>query len=161
MANKETFLTKEGMQELEERLEYLIKVKRAEMAERVKQAREYGDISENAEYDAAKDEQGMVEDEIKKIERMLSNAVIIEEDNGKKSKIIKMGSYVQVHDIETDEVFEYQVVGSAEANFSKQRISNESPLGSALLGKKKGDVLTIKAPAGDLAYKILEVGKKE
>ena len=158
MAN-ETFLTKEGKEELETKLDYLIKVKRAEMAERVKQAREFGDISENAEYDAAKDEQGMVEDEIKKLEYMLSNAVIIEDLN-KKNKRVNMGSFVQIKDLETEEVLEYQVVGSAEANFAKMRISNESPLGAALLNKKKGDEITVKAPAGDLTYKIIEIGKE-
>lgn len=157
MAN-EIFLTKEGKDELEARLEYLIKEKRAEMAERVKQAREFGDISENAEYDAAKDEQGMVEDEIKKIEHMLSNAVIIDDLN-KKNKRVNMGSFVQIQDLENNEILDYQVVGSAEANIVKMRISNESPLGSALLGKKKGDIITVKAPAGELSYKIVEIGK--
>lgn len=156
MAN-EIFLTKEGKAELEERLDYLIKVKRAEMAERVKLAREYGDISENAEYDAAKDEQGMVEDEIKKIEYMLSNAEIIEDT--KKNKKVNMGSFVVVEDLAAKEKLEYQVVGSAEANLAKMRISNESPLGAALLGKKKGETVTIKAPAGELQYKIVEIGK--
>lgn len=158
MAN-ETYLTKEGRDELESKLEYLIKVKRAEMAERVKQAREFGDISENAEYDAAKDEQGMVEDEIKQIEFMLTNVVIID-DMSKKNKKVNMGSFVLVQDIEADEKIEYQVVGSAEANFSKMRISNESPLGAALLGKKKGDIISFKAPMGEITYKIIEIGKE-
>lgn len=158
MAN-ETFLTKEGKEELEVKLDYLIKVKRAEMAERVKQAREFGDISENAEYDAAKDEQGMVEDDIKKIEYMLSNAVIIDDLN-KKNKRVNMGSFVTVQDMETNDKIEYQVVGSAEANFVKMRISNESPLGAALLGKKKGDIVVIKAPAGELSYKVVDLGKE-
>lgn len=159
MAN-ETFLTKEGKAELETRLDYLIKVKRAEMAERVKLAREFGDISENAEYDAAKDEQGMVEDEIKKIEYMLANAVIID-DAAKKNKKVGMGAYVQVQDMQSGEIIEYQVVGSAEANFLKMRISNESPLGSSLLGKKKGEVIMVKAPAGELKYKVVEIGRND
>jgi len=159
MAN-ETFLTKDGKAELETRLDYLIKVKRAEMAERVKLAREFGDISENAEYDAAKDEQGMVEDEIKKIEYLLANAVLID-DSAKKNKKVGMGSFVQVQDMQTDEIIEYQVVGSAEANFLKMRISNESPLGASLLGKKKGDVVVVKAPAGELDYKIVDIGKND
>jgi transcription elongation factor GreA len=159
MAN-ETFLTKEGKAELETRLDYLIKVKRAEMAERVKLAREFGDISENAEYDAAKDEQGMVEDEIKKIEYMLANAVIID-DAAKKNKKVGMGAYVQVQDMQSGEIIEYQVVGSAEANFLKMRISNESPLGSSLLGKKKGDLVMVKAPAGELQYKVVDIGRND
>ena len=159
MAN-ETFLTKEGKAELETRLDYLIKVKRAEMAERVKLAREFGDISENAEYDAAKDEQGMVEDEIKKIEYMLANAVIID-DAAKKNKKVGMGAFVQVQDMQSGEIIEYQVVGSAEANFLKMRISNESPLGSTLLGKKKGEVIMVKAPAGELKYKVVEIGRND
>jgi transcription elongation factor GreA len=154
MAN-ETFLTKDGKDELESRLDYLIKVKRAEMAERVKQAREFGDISENAEYDAAKDEQGMVEDEIKKLEFMLANAVII--DDVKKTKKVGMGSTVTIKDIKNGEVAEYQVVGSAEANFLKMRISNESPLGSSLLNKKKGETIIVKAPAGELSYEIMDI----
>jgi len=155
MAN-ETYLTKEGKEELEARLDYLIKVKRAEMAERVKQAREFGDISENAEYDAAKDEQGMVEDEIKNLEYMLANALIIE-DSVKKSKKVQMGCFVKIKDTASGEILEYQIVGSAEANFMKNRISNESPLGSSILNKKKGDVVTVKAPAGDLNYEIIEI----
>ena len=141
MAN-EIFLTREGKEELESKLDYLIKVKRAEMAERVKQAREFGDISENAEYDAAKDEQGMVEDEIKRLEYMLANAEIIDDLN-KKSNKISIGSKVKIQDISTGEVYEYKVVGSAEANFAKSRISNESPLSASLLNKKKGDMVTV------------------
>lgn len=155
---KETYLTKQGMEDLEERLDYLIKVKRAEMAERVKLAREFGDISENAEYDAAKDEQGMVEDEIKKLEYMLSNVVIIEDN--KNYKKVTMGCFVKIQDLETNDEYKYQIVGSAEANFIKKKISNESPLGAALLNKKKGDTIIIKAPKGDLSYKIIEIGKE-
>ncbi|MGI6702082.1 MAG: transcription elongation factor GreA [Christensenellales bacterium] len=158
MAN-EIFLTREGKEELESKLDYLIKVKRAEMAERVKQAREFGDISENAEYDAAKDEQGMVEDEIKRLEYMLANAEIIDDLN-KKSNKISIGSKVKIQDISTGEVYEYKVVGSAEANFAKSRISNESPLGAALLNKKKGDMVTVNAPAGEINYKIVNVCKE-
>jgi transcription elongation factor GreA len=158
MAN-EIFLTREGKEELESKLDYLIKVKRAEMAERVKQAREFGDISENAEYDAAKDEQGMVEDEIKRLEYMLANAEIIDDLN-KKSNKMSIGSKVKIQDISTGEVYEYKVVGSAEANFAKSRISNESPLGAALLNKKKGDMVTVNAPAGEINYKIVNVCKE-
>lgn len=156
---KEVILTKEGKEELEQRLDYLIKVKRAEMAERVKLAREFGDISENAEYDAAKDEQGMVEDEIKKLENMLNHAKIIE--NKTSDAIVSIGSYVTVKDIEVDKVFDYQLVGSAEANFKKGRISNESPLGEAILNKQAGDIVTVIAPVGELKFEIISVGKKK
>ncbi len=152
---EEVILTKEGKEELEKRLEYLKITKRAEITERIKTAREFGDLSENAEYDAAKNEQAMIEGEILDIETKLKFAVIIKE--GSKKGTVSLGSKVEFVDEESGEVFKYEIVGTTEADVEQGRISNESPVGSALLGKKANDVVRVVAPAGVFSVKIKSV----
>ncbi len=147
--SEEVILTKEGKEELEKRLEYLKLEKRAEITERIKTAREFGDLSENAEYDAAKNEQAIIEGEILEIEEKLKRAVIIK-DSAKKGTV-SLGSKVDFVD-EDGEAYTYEIVGTTEADVEMGRISNESPIGNALLGKKAKDVVNVKAPAG--VYKI-------
>ena len=151
---EEVILTKEGKEELEKKLEYLKVVKRAEITERIKTAREFGDLSENAEYDAAKNEQAMIEGEILEIETKLKHAVIIKESEKKDS--VSLGSKV---DFVTDdgEEFTYEIVGTTEADVELGRISNESPIGNALLGKKAGESTLVKAPAGNYNITVKKV----
>ncbi len=152
---EEVILTKEGKEELEKRLEYLKVVKRAEITERIKTAREFGDLSENAEYDAAKNEQAINEGEILEIETKLKYAVIIK-DTAKKGTV-SLGSKVDFVDQDTDEKFSYEIVGTTEADVFQGRISNESPIGNALLGKKAGDVLSVVIPSGTMKIAIKKV----
>ena len=151
---EEVILTKEGKEELEKRLEYLKLTKRAEITERIKTAREFGDLSENAEYDAAKNEQAMIEGEILEIEAKLKYAVIIKD--GIKKGAVSLGSKVEFVD-EDGEVSEYEIVGTTEADVEQNRISNESPIGKALLGQKAGDKVVVEAPAGNYAITIRKV----
>ena len=151
MAEKQ-FLTKKGYEERVALLENLKVVRRKEVAQKLKEAREQGDLSENAEYDAAKDEQRDIEAQIVELENILKNAEIIQ-DNDK----IKMESVVKLHDVEYDEDIEYTIVGSSEADSLNNKISNESPLGAALIGKKVGDTVKIEAPVGEIEYKIISV----
>ncbi len=154
---KEFYVTAEGLAELQEKLDYLKTVRRPEASERIKQAREYGDLSENAEYDAAKEDQGIIEAEIRNLEEQIENAVVIEDNKAKGSKII-IGSTVTIHDIDMDENLVYRIVGSTEANISEGLISNESPLAVALLGRKKGETVSVKDNAGDsYEVKIIDV----
>ena len=152
---EEVILTKEGKEELEKRLEYLKVTKRAEITERIKTAREFGDLSENAEYDAAKNEQAMIEGEIDEIEQKLKYAVIIKE--GSKKGTISLGSKVDFTDDETGELLTYEIVGTPEADVELGRISNESPIGNALLGRKAGDTVNVVAPAGVLTFTVKKV----
>ena len=147
------FLTKKGYEERVALLENLKVVRRKEVAQKLKEAREQGDLSENAEYDAAKDEQRDIETQITELEAILSNAEIIQ-DNDKSTDRVKMESVVKLHDIEYDEDIEYVIVGSSEAD---NKISNESPLGAALIGKKVGEIVKVEAPAGEIEYKIVEI----
>ena len=151
----EVILTKEGKEELEKRLEYLKVTKRAEITERIKTAREFGDLSENAEYDAAKNEQAMIEGEILEIEEKLKHAVIIK-DNAKKGTV-SLGSKVDFVDNDLGETFTYEIVGTTEADVELGRISNESPIGNALLGRKAGDVIEVVVPAGITSLTIKKV----
>ena len=153
---QEVMLTKEGYEELEKRLEHLKVVKRAEITERIKVAREFGDLSENAEYDAAKNEQAIIEGEILEIEHKLKYAVIIKDSNAKKGTV-SLGSKVELKDNDTGEVFTYEIVGTTEADVELGRISNESPVGNALLGRKAGEVVTVQVPAGVTNLTILKV----
>ena len=152
---EEVILTKEGYEELEKRLEYLKVVKRAEITERIKTAREFGDLSENAEYDAAKNEQAMLEGEILEIEEKLKHAVIIK-DTAKKGTV-SLGSKVTFIDEDTKEELTYEIVGTTEADVEQGRISNESPIGNALLGHKAKDVVKVVVPAGITTITIKEV----
>ena len=152
---EEVILTKEGKEELEKRLEYLKVEKRAEITERIKTAREFGDLSENAEYDAAKNEQAMIEGEILEIENKLKYAVIIKD--GAKKGTVSLGSKVDILDEETKEVLSYEIVGTTEADVELGRISNESPVGNALLGHKAGDTINVVVPAGIVTITVKKV----
>ena len=153
---EEVILTKEGKEELEKRLEYLKFEKRKEITERIKVAREFGDLSENAEYDAAKNEQAMIEGEILEIENKLKYAVIIKDEG--KNGIVSLGSKVDfVMADEPDEVDTYEIVGTTEADVEAGRISNESPIGNALLGRKKGDHVSVATPSGIVEIIIKKV----
>lgn len=158
MINKEVVLTYEGLKKLEDELEYLKSVKRREVAERIKHALSFGDISENSEYDEAKNEQAQVEGRIAQLESMLKRARVIDEDEVSTEKV-SIGSRVRLYDIEFDEEVEYLIVGSTEADPAKNKISNESPVGKALIGKQKGDVVEVEVPDGTIKFKILEILK--
>ena len=152
---EEVILTKEGKEELEKRLEYLKVVKQAEITERIKTAREFGDLSENAEYDAAKNEQAMVAGEIVEIENKLKYAVIIDESTLKKG-VVSLGSKVQFT-LDDGDKLNYELVGTTEADVEQGRISNESPIGNALLGRKEGETVYVDTPSGKKTLKILKV----
>ncbi|MBO7149633.1 MAG: transcription elongation factor GreA [Clostridia bacterium] len=151
----EVILTKEGKEELEKRLEYLKLTARAEITERIKTAREFGDLSENAEYDAAKNEQAMIEGEIQEIENKLKFAVIIKD--GAKKGVVSLGSKVDILDNDSNELMTYEIVGTTEADVEMGRISNESPIGNALLGRKAGETLTVSVPVGNVSITIKKV----
>ena len=152
MAEKQ-FLTKKGYDERVARLEELKVVRRKEVAQKLKEAREQGDLSENA---AAKDEQRDIETEIAELEAILANCEVIQ-DNDKNKDVVKMESVVVLHDVEFDEDIEYTIVGSSEADSLNNKISNESPLGAALIGKKKGDTVKVEAPVGEIEYTVVSV----
>lgn len=154
--DKKNILTYEGLKKLEDELQELKVVRRKEVAQKIKEAREQGDLSENAEYDAAKDEQRDIETRIEEIEKILKNAEVVVEDDVDLEKI-NIGCSVRILDCEYNEEFEYKIVGSTEANSLKGKISNESPVGKALLGKKIGDKVTVETQAGDLEYKVLSI----
>lgn len=156
MAEKKNILTYEGLKKYEDELEELKVNKRQEVAQKIKEAREQGDLSENAEYDAAKDEQRDIEARIEELEKILKNAEVIDEEEVDLDKI-NIGCQVKILDMETSEEMLFKIVGSTEANSLKGKISNESPLGKALIGKKVGDVVDAETPVGILQYKILEI----
>lgn len=157
-AEKKNILTYEGLKKLEDELEDLKVVRRKEVADKIKEAREQGDLSENAEYDAAKDEQREIEARIEELEKILKNAeVVVEEDVD--VDVINIGCKVKVLDIEFDEELELRIVGSTEASSLQGKISNESPVGKALLRHKVGDVVEVETQAGVMEYKILEIQK--
>ena len=147
-----------GLKAMQEELEYLKTVRRKELAEEIKEARSHGDLSENSEYDEAKNDQAMVEARIADIESMLKNVKIIDQDE-LTTELIHIGSKVQVKDVEFDEVCTYQIVGSSEADPSNGRISDESPVGKGLLGHKVGETVEIETPAGVMQYEILGISK--
>jgi transcription elongation factor GreA len=157
-AEKEVVLTYEGLKKLESDLEYFRGEKRREVAERMKQAKSFGDISENSEYDEARIEQAQVESRILQLENTLKNARIIDEDDVTTEKV-SIGCNVKILDIEFDEEMEFHIVGSTEANPDENKISNESPVGSALMGNGAGSVVDVQAPGGMLKFKILEITK--
>ncbi len=153
MNNKPTYLSREGLQKLREELEEMVTVKRPEIAQRIHDAKEHGDLTENAEYEDAKNEQAFVEGRIQTLEVLIKNATIIDENHS--TDFVVIGSTVKLkgdHGTET-----YTIVGSAEADPSQGKISNESPVGRALLGKKKGDKVVVQVPAGDDAYTIVTI----
>ena len=149
------FLTAEGKKPLEEKLNQYKSKRRIEASEKIAIAREFGDLSENSEYDAAKEEQGQIEAEIREMEDILLNCEIIE--NGANEDVVNIGSTVKVYDEEFDEELELKILGSTESNPALGIISNNSPLGSALIGRKKGDKVSVKMDAGTLVYKIVDI----
>ena len=156
MTQKQVFLTPEGLMKLEEELDISKTVRRKEIATRIKTALDFGDLSENSEYDQAKNEQAQLEERIAKVETMLRNAKLIDEDEIT-TDVVSIGSKVVVNDLEYDEEMEYVIVGSAEADPFEGKISNESPLGSALLGKKPGEQVEVKVPDGSIKYEVLTI----
>lgn len=155
---KITYLTKEGYERLKEKYADYVNNKRRDASEKIKVAREYGDLSENAEYDAAKLEQSMIEGEILMMEEQLRTVQIISDD-ATLSKVVKLGSTVEIFDIDFNETIVYKIVGSSEVDIDKNFISNESPLAQALLGKKKGDVVTVVTPQTSFEVKVTGVNK--
>lgn len=155
---KQVILTSEGLEKLEKELEYLKTVKRQEVAAEIKVALGYGDLSENSEYDEAKNKQAQMEIRIVEIETMLKNAKVIDEADIS-TETVSLGCTVKVYDVEFDEELEYSIVGSTEADPSNGKISDESPVGSALLGKAVGDKVEVPAPAGSISLEILEINK--
>ncbi|HUR16209.1 MAG TPA: transcription elongation factor GreA [Candidatus Limnocylindrales bacterium] len=153
MNNKPAYLSKEGLEQLREELEQLVNVKRAEVASRIHEAKEHGDISENAEYEDAKNEQAFVEGRIQSLSALIKNAVVIAEKHS--TTHVQIGSTVDLQSSDGKESF--TIVGSTEAAPAQGRISNESPVGKALLGRKKGDTIVVTVPAGDQTYKILSI----
>ena len=158
MAEKKVVLTVEGLKKMEAELENLKTVRRKEVADKIKEARGQGDLSENAEYDAAKEEQAEIESRIVVLEKMLKNAEDID-DEEISSDIISIGSKVRIYDKEFEEELEYIIVGSAEANPMDGKISNESPVGRGLLGHKVGETIEVETPAGMVEFEILEINK--
>lgn len=155
---KQVVLTYEGVKKLEEELDYLKTVKRKEITQKIKTALSFGDLSENSEYDEAKNDQAFVEGRIALLENMLKSAKVIDEDDITTDKV-SVGCTVKVKDLEFDDDIDYTIVGSAEADPSKLKISNESPVGYNLIGKKVGDIVEINVPDGVIKYKILEIKK--
>lgn len=158
METKKTILTYAGLKKLEEELEHLKVVKRKEVAGKIKEAREQGDLSENAEYDAAKDEQRDIEARIEELEKILKNAEVVVEDEVD-LETINVGCTVSVYDKEFEEEMEFKIVGSTEANSLQGKISNESPVGKALIGRKVGETVTIETQAGMIEYEVLKIDR--
>ena len=156
MTAKKNILTSEGLKKLEDELDELIVVKRKEVAVKIREAREQGDLSENAEYDAAKDEQRDIETRIEEIEKILKNVEVVDEDEVDLDKI-NVGCVVVLYDKEFEEEVEYKIVGSTEANSLQGKISNESPLGKALIGRTVGEDIEVEAQAGIIEYKVLKI----
>lgn len=160
MEAKKNLLTREGLKKYEDELHDLKVVRRKEVAQKIKEAREQGDLSENAEYDAAKDEQRDIEARIEELEKILKNVEVVDmEDDNHDLERVSFGLSVKVKDNEFGDEMEFKIVGATEANSLKGKISNESPLGKALIGAKKGDVVSVEAPAGEIKYTILDIYK--
>jgi transcription elongation factor GreA len=156
MIVKDVLLTPEGMQKLKDELESLRTDRRREVAERIAHAREFGDISENSEYDDAKNEQAMLEQKIAQLEERLNGARVIDKKDVPKG-VVAVGTRVRLRDLDAKQTVEYVIVGSAEANPREQKLSNESPVGRAIMGKKKGETVEVAAPRGSIKYKIMDV----
>jgi|SRR5437762_3268867 len=153
---KDVLLTKQGYENLKAEIEYLSTERRREIAERIKIAREFGDIAENAEYDDAKNEQAMLEARIAKLEERLAAARVIEKKEIAKD-VVSVGAKVRLRDVDAKQTVEYHIVGSAEANPAEYKLSNESPVGRAIIGHKKGETVEVTTPRGSMKYKILEI----
>ncbi len=158
MAMKKIKMSAEGLKNLEKELEYLITVKRAEVAQKLKEARSFGDLSENAEYDEAKNEQGILEARIQEMELTVSNAQVVDEAE-LSTDVVGVGSFVTVYDMEFEENMNLQIVGSTEADPENNKISDESPIGIAIINKRIGDVIEVEAPMGLIKMKVIEISK--
>ena len=156
MEEKKNILTREGLKRYEDELHELKVVRRKEVAQKIKEAREQGDLSENAEYDAAKDEQRDIEARIADLEKILKNVEVVEEEDVTADRVM-IGSSVRIYDVEFDEELSYKIVGSTEANSIKGKISNESPVGKALMGAVVGENVTVHTPAGESVFRVLEI----
>ena len=156
MADQKMIVTKDGLKKLQDELENLKSVRRIEVAERIKQAIAFGDISENSEYDDAKNEQAFIEGRIQELEKKLRNVEVISDEKKSKS-VVTMGCKVVVRDMELEEDMEYTLVGTAEADPEAMRISNESPVGAAILGQRVNKVVEVQAPVGTIKYKIIKI----
>lgn len=159
MAIKATTMSREGFQKLQDELEYLVTIRRKEVAEKLKEARSYGDLSENAEYDEAKNEQGMLEAQIADLEVVIANAIIVD-DGSQSLDEVGIGSFVKLKDFDLDEIVEYQIVGSTESDPDDNRISDESPVGKACLKKKVGDIFEVEVPMGTLKFEVLNIRRQ-
>jgi transcription elongation factor GreA len=153
---KDVILTPEGYKKLTQEIEYLSNEKRREVADRIRTAREFGDIAENAEYDDAKNEQALLEHRIATLEERMRNARVIEKKDIAKD-VVSVGSKVRLRDLDAKQTVEYRIVGSAEADPAENKLSNESPVGKAIIGKKKGETVEVSAPRGAMKFKILEI----
>jgi transcription elongation factor GreA len=154
---KDVILTPEGYENLKQELDHLRTTRRREVAERIRVAREFGDIAENAEYDDAKNEQAMLEHKIAQLDERLANARLIDK-SGVDTSVVSVGSRVRLRDLDLKETVEYHIVGSAEANPAEQKLSNESPVGKAIIGRKKGETVDVVTPRGaKLKFKIMEI----
>jgi transcription elongation factor GreA len=153
---KEIILTPEGHEKLKEEIEHLSTVKRREVAERIKQAREFGDITENSEYDDAKNEQAMLEHRIATLQERLKHSRVIQRKEIT-TDVVSVGTRVRLRDVDARETIEYTIVGSAEANPAEHKLSNESPVGKAIMGHKKGETVEVSAPRGSLKFKIMDI----
>ena len=158
--NRQFMLTEEGLKQREEELEYLKSVKRKDVADKIKVALSFGDLSENSEYDEAKNEQAQVESRILELETMLKNAVVIDESD-LSTDVVKIGGKVKLVDLDSGEEEEYQIVGSTEANPFKGSISDECPIGRAVVGRKLGETIEIEAPGGVIRYQIVEIARSK
>ncbi|MFD3155563.1 transcription elongation factor GreA [Haloimpatiens sp. FM7330] len=156
MSNKKYIMTYEGVKKLEDELEYLKTVKRKEITAKIKVALSYGDLSENSEYDEAKNEQAFAEGRIVQLENMLKNANVVDESEVDEG-VVSVGAVVKVKDYDFDEIVDFSIVGSAEADPMENKISNESPVGAGLIGKKVGDIVEITVPDGTSKYEIIEI----
>jgi len=159
MANKEVLLTPEGLKKLEAELEELKTVKRREIAQRIGAALEFGDISENSEYEDAKNEQAFIEGRILTLEKLLRNAKVIDTEDDDDETVVSIGKKVTLKDLQTQDILEYQLVGSAEADPAAMKISNESPVGQAIIGKTCGTIVEVEVLDGVLQYEILKVAR--
>ncbi|MDE6149429.1 MAG: transcription elongation factor GreA [Ruminococcus sp.] len=158
MSAKKNTVSREGFAKLEADLDYLITVRRGEVAEKLKEARSFGDLSENAEYDEAKNEQGILEARIAELENIIANAVVVDDDDISVTEI-GVGSIIKIRDLELDEVEELQIVGSTESDPDNNKISDESPIGKAALNKKVGDIFEVEVPVGIIKFEVLEISK--
>ena len=158
MAIKQTTMSREGFTRLQEELENLVTIRRKEVAEKLKEARSYGDLSENAEYDEAKNEQGMLEAQIADLEMIIANAVIVDDDSLSLDEV-GIGSLVKLKDFELGDIIEYQIVGSTESDPDSGKISDESPIGKACLKKRVGDVFEVDVPVGTLKFEVLDISR--